>query len=92
MATRGNKDALGNRCSKCIFLAAVRAAGDKSMYHGRSNISPSRASKGSCEPALVLPLFSSDSLHSLTYTVLCWPKEREREREIPACSSTWGHI
>jgi hypothetical protein len=65
--------------------AVSRAAGDKSMYHGRSNISPSRASKGAgsqhCSPTFYLQILSTQpDVHCLL---------RERETSI---SSTCGHI
>ena len=81
---RKQGDALRNRCSKCVFLGAVRAAGDKSMYPWQIQHIPfscKQGKKGASQHLFSVPVFflSSDSLRSPD--VHCSAHlERERER------------
>lgn len=90
------KDALMNRCRKCIFPWGSSASCSRRqnyMYHGRSNISPSRASKGAGSQQVFSHFFLQILPTVYTQPDVRWlPRVSERERSAAALVVTSLHF
>jgi hypothetical protein len=87
VATGGNKDAMRNRCSKCIFFAACSESCSRRQKYVPWQIQhiPFSCKQGSWEPALFSHFLSSDSLYTARRT-LSAQRERDQHQQ-----HLWSH-